>query len=95
VVTSQFVDLLDSLLRVVTPGTLVPFGTSEVGVCACLVCDFTEYGVFPDMDQNEKLSLRVNMNFVVIAPLGGLYAQNSTFTDNCNYKNSRRIIDQV
>jgi hypothetical protein len=51
----------------VTPGTLVPFGTSEVGVCACLVCDFTEYGVFPDMNQKDEFTIfRANMNFVVI-----------------------------
>jgi hypothetical protein len=62
VVTSQFVDLLDSLLCALSPGTLVPFGTSEVGVCTYLVFDVTEYGVFPDRDQNEKLSLRANMN---------------------------------
>jgi hypothetical protein len=44
---------IGSLLCVMTPGA---FGTSEVGVCSCLVCDFAEYGVFPDMDQNEKFT---------------------------------------
>jgi hypothetical protein len=67
----------------VTPGTLVPFGTSEVGVCACLVCDFTEYGVFPDINQKDEFTIfRANMNFVVITLFLGLYAQNNTLTDN-------------
>jgi hypothetical protein len=40
----------------VTPSTLVLFGTSEVGACACLMCDFTEYGVFSDMNQKDEIT---------------------------------------